>query len=174
MTTYERVADGRRKFFPVPARPTAVFLRDKRGHHDRALEPGRDFEIEASGVAMRRVPAVGETVVIMTGDRSRKNNGDKYPARDETLTKVSPLASSSAESPPQFEGQSVQSDDVDLMALKDMLTLAARDHCEGRERTAAWQDEFARLTAILRKARDTEGVLAAFRGLEQFLLEGAI
>lgn len=186
MAVTERIADGRRRFFPAPGRVSDVFLRDKRGHHDRALEAGRDYEIEDGGVSMRRVPAAGERVVILAGGPSREKNGNKSPAPPPVVTSSPNLA-------PQVAGQSVQpavpadapdaptpleraiakaTADGDLEMVKDLLTLAARDHCERRERTAEWQDEFARLTAVMRAAEDIEGITAAFAGIEQFLLGG--
>ena len=63
----ERVADGKRRFFAAQGTVTDVLIRDRKGHQDRALEPGRDYEIEPGGVALAQVPPAGARVVILIG-----------------------------------------------------------------------------------------------------------
>lgn len=75
MIQTERIADGRRRFFTAPGVVQDVLLRARKGHQDRGLERGRDYEVETGGVTLRTVPKAGETVIILTGDRVREVGG---------------------------------------------------------------------------------------------------
>lgn len=181
MIIVERIADGRRRFFPADGKVTGVLLR--RGSRERGLEAARDYEIETGGVSLRRVPSAGDMVVILIGERSRKIKEEKTPAGSQiapvaAVPVPAPLPAPAAPpvdpAPPTPLERAIEqaTADGDLEMVKDLLTLAARDHCERSERTAEWQDEFARLTAVMRAAEDMDGITAAFAGIEQFLLGG--
>lgn len=173
----ERIADGRRRFFPAPGEVRAVYLRDKRGHRDRALEPGRDYELETGGVSLVKVPAGGETVVLDIGDRvsSTKSRGEVL-ALDEPGNQITAPENQSA-SISSWTDQVLksaieigsQSDQLDLETVKSVVVLAVRDTAEKTPRTAEWQDELARLTAIMWAAEDLDGVRAGLLAIEAYL-----
>lgn len=71
MNQTERIADGKRRFFPAAGKVHDVLLRGVKSHHDKGLERGRDYEVETGGVTLRQIPPAGSTVIILTGDRVR-------------------------------------------------------------------------------------------------------
>ena len=177
MRQIERVADGKRRFFAASGAIVDVYLRDKRGHHDRALERGRDYEIEVNGVALRQVPPSGATVIILTGDREYTSTVVerqvivREPAQ--IVERIVEAAREVSVDPPVLR-RDRSNDPTDIRALQDMLTIAAWETCEAiPDRTEGWQDEFARLTAVMRAAQTIEGVYAAFDSIETFLRGGA-
>lgn len=91
MNQIERVADGKRRFFPAAGTVDTVFLRDRKGHADRALEPGRDYEIERGGVALTRVPMAGERVIILIGNRTRSDTTDLAIGQDWPRSDFAPV-----------------------------------------------------------------------------------
>lgn len=206
--TVERVADGRRRFFPTPGRAKSVFLRDKRGHHDRGLEPGRDYEVESGGVTLRRVPSAGEMVVIVTGERQKESGQATQkqvsptalvPAErivekqvpvlvervveiprevvvEKVVERLVPIEGDSQvreEQPPSAVSNRREPAADALDALKRALVVSigeTNNKIPGR--SAEWQDELAKRTAVLWAAKTRDGVKSAMADVEAFLRGG--
>lgn len=201
MMIVERIADGRRRFFPAIGTVEGVFLRDKRGHHDRGLEPGRDYEVESKGVALRRVPSTGETVVIWISERQvdsgRTTQRQEVPAAvgmpaERVVERVVPVVTERVVEIPrevvterivervtpvsveEISSESNTAGGDSLHALKRALVMSigeTNDKVTGR--TAEWQDELAKRTAALWAARTLDDVKVAFLAVEAFLRGGA-
>lgn len=182
MILVERIADGRRKFFPAPGEIRSVYLRDKKGHRDRALEPGRDYEVEVGGATLTKVPAAGERVLIEVGERrsSAKTlpkvfdldaGGNQLPAPDPDIVSENPPTMSSWTDQVLRSAVEIgtQSDRLDLETVKSVVVLAVRDTAEAVPRTAEWQDELARLTAIVWTAGDLDAIRAGLSDIETYL-----
>jgi hypothetical protein len=196
MITIERIADGKRRFFPASGRIESVYLRDKKRHADRALEPGRDYEVERNGVTLSRVPLAGETIVILTGDRVLESGQvtqiqeappalvpvervvertvpvitervveiPKVVTVEKVVERVVPVERAAARS----EATTVEPVQ-DLESLKRGLVLTIwKTNDDIPDRTEAWQDQLAKLTAHLWAAKSVSGVQAAFENVKAF------
>lgn len=192
MNQIERVADGKRRFFPAAGTVDTVFLRDRKGHADRALEPGRDYEIERGGVALTRVPMAGERVIILIGDRATQDltpvviETERVVEREvpvfrdrvveipvERLVPVSTTKTSSevlASPANTGESREIPISPADLEPLKRQLVGAIWKTNDGiPNRTAEWQDALARRAASIWTANTMDDVKAAFARVEAFL-----
>jgi hypothetical protein len=196
MNQIERIADGKRRFFPASGRIESVYLRDKKRHADRALEPGRDYEVERNGVTLSRVPLAGETIVILTGDRVLESGQvtqiqeappalvpvervvertvpvitervveiPKVVTVEKVVERVVPVDRATARS----EATTVEPVQ-DLESLKRGLVLTIwKTNDDIPDRTEAWQDQLAKLTAHLWAAKSVSGVQAAFENVKAF------
>lgn len=196
MNQTERVADGRRRFFAASGVVSDVLIRDRKSHHDRGLERGRDYEVETGGVSLRSVPKQGTVVIILTGDRVREVDGGPAPEpassfsagpyrqngvrpSPEGLTPHQSLVSihDAADEEPTIPPETVQLEQpatppqtaFDLDALKRALVFATRDTNDATPRTPEWQDGLAKLTAIMLAAPTLEATQSAFLDIEKYL-----
>lgn len=198
MIQTERIADGRRRFFTAPGVVQDVLLRARKGHQDRGLERGRDYEVETGGVTLRTVPKAGETVIILTGDREQADmvsaerahlvpvqsrpipanapapiaRPDKVGAEPACLVQTAPPTDSVSRetiAAPAVIKAAPAVAAADLERLKRALVLATRDTNDATPRTAKWQDGLAQLTAVLLAAPDWDALRAASLDIETYL-----
>lgn len=194
MIQTERIADGRRRFFAAPGVVQDVLLRARKGHQDRGLEPGRDYEVETGGVTLRTTPHAGETVIILTGDKVRSEQALLVPVQSRqipanpiaSLSSLSSLAGERDAAAPISPMISVQPNSErdaardmppivselnsdELGRIKRALVLATRDTNDATPRTAKWQDGLAQLTAVLLAAPDWDALRAASLDIETYL-----
>lgn len=175
MNQIERVADGKRRFFPAPGTVDTVFLRDRKGHADRALEPGRDYEIERGGIALSRVPFAGERVIILIGDRETQEVASVVVSTERVIEREVPIVRERVVEVPveRLVPVGTKPDSgalADLEPLKRHLIGAAwKTNDSIPNRTAEWQDALARRAAGIWTATTIDDVRAAYARVEAFL-----
>lgn len=177
MNQTERVADGKRRFFPAAGKVSDVLLRGVKSHHDMGLEMGRDYEVEVGGVSLRHVPPAGSTVIILTGDRVIELQPTVKVVeriREVPVERIVHLAAERSVDPPAVLAPTVPAslDELDLAAFKTSLVLSIKETSDQLEHDQAWQDELARRTALLWAAETVEGVQLAFQDIEAFFRGG--